>query len=268
MKKICLIISFIICLLCFVGCKDQTEDVNNPNLPNQNQEQNQGNENQGDTIVEDPSDLPEDPGTSDVDLPTSGDEVENSGDVENVDKPNEDENIENPNEGEDVENPNEDENIENPDEGNNEETPNVTTSAISNTMTNMVAKAGAEVNAPMQEAIPAEVSSGFIGLETDEFNTYVEESVVYESMMGVFPQSICIVKINDASKVAELKQKIFNNSDTRKWICVSAEKAVVVDSGNYIMLAMGTKDICDKLVTAFSEEMGGNLGEVLSKMAE
>ena len=40
MKKICLVLSFIVCLLCFVGCKNNEQDVINPDVPdNTNQEQ-------------------------------------------------------------------------------------------------------------------------------------------------------------------------------------------------------------------------------------
>lgn len=256
MKKICLVISFIICLLCFAGCKDNTQTPDTQN-PNQGQEMvtpgiNEGTDVSGEVESEDVS------GEIGTDAPSGDISVEIPDDTQ-------------PNDGEDIipEEPTVDEpNVE--DDTNNEEVeiPSAPLSGLAATVTNMVAKAKAEVNSPMTEAIPAEVSSGFVGLETEEFNTYVEDSIVYESMMGVFPESICIIKINDTSKVAELKQKVFDTANTRKWICVSAEKAVVVESGNYIMLAMGTETICDDLVTAFGEEMGGNLGEVLSKKGE
>ena len=45
---------------------------------------------------------------------------------------------------------------------------------------------------------------------------------------------------------------------------MSAERAVVVESGNYILLAMADSAKCDSIVTAFTEEFG-NAGEVLSK---
>ena len=49
---------------------------------------------------------------------------------------------------------------------------------------------------------------------------------------------------------------------------MSAEKAIVVDSGNYILLAMAEATKCDNIVKAFSEEFDGKIGEVLSKTAE
>jgi len=138
------------------------------------------------------------------------------------------------------------------------------TKVLTDVMTSIVTKAQAEVRAPMMEAIPADMSLGFVGIDTEDFNKYVSESVVYESMISPSTQSICIVKINDSSKVIELKQKVFDNANPRKWVCTSAEKVVVVESGNYILLAMAAVDKCDSIVTAFTEEFG-SAGEVLSK---
>ena len=249
MKKICLIISFIICLLCFVGCKNQNEVIN-PNIQdNQNQEQT-GNEvpnedeNLGNDIVDD---------ETESDMPTIDENLGTSDEIEEI-----------PNEGE-VELPTEGEEL--PNEGE-EEIPSAPVSAISNSLTNMVTKAEAMVAMPMQDAIPAESSLGFIGLSEEDFNKYVTESVVYESMISPAFQSICIVRVNDTSKIADLKKSILENANPRKWLCTSAEKAVVVDCGEYIMLAMSTEEICGKLVTAFGEEFNGTLGETLTKAGD
>lgn len=253
MKKICLIISFIICLLCFVGCKNKQEDVYNPDIPdNPNQEQS------GEQIPGDEN-LPVSSGES-----SENQDVDKSGEnTPNLPDEKEDNNSENTNTGSNEDKNDEKDNdiIENPDNTN-------AISSISDAMTNIVKKAGAEVRMPMQEAITAESSSGFIGLSTEDFNAYVEDSVLYESMISPAYQSICMIKVNDSSKVESLKKSILDNCNPRKWVCTGADKAVVVNSGNYIMLAMSTEDLCDKLVTAFSEEIGGNLGETLSKMAE
>ena len=61
---------------------------------------------------------------------------------------------------------------------------------------------------------------------------------------------------------------LFDNADPRKWICVTAEKVVAVDSGNYILFVMGGTDLCDNLVKAFSDNFDGNIGETLSLVVE
>ena len=104
--------------------------------------------------------------------------------------------------------------------------------------------------------IEAESASYYIGLTEDEFNTYVEEAIANEPMMSSIAHSLCIVKLKDASKVEEVKQKIFDNCDPRKWLCVSPEYILVVDSGDYIAFAMTTESNCKGIYEAFKEKMG------------
>ena len=66
-------------------------------------------------------------------------------------------------------------------------------------------------------------------------------------------------------KLEELKQKIFDNCNPNKWICMSAERVVVLDSGEYIMLAMTSQDKGDALIKAFKEYFDQNVGPVLDK---
>lgn len=252
MKKICLVLSFIVCLLCFVGCKNNEQDVINPDVPdNTNQEQSGEVLPNEDEIINPGEEKPDEnlPGENTPDITTPDDE--NKPDV-----PDNGNNEEKPSNGNEVDKPNEDEN-------NNE-----TASSVSDIMTKIVTKAGAEVRMPMQDVIPSDVCDGFIGLSPEDFNKYVTESVVYESMISPANQSLCIIKVNDSSKINDLKKTILNNCNPTKWICTGAAKAVVVDSGDYILLAMSSEDLCTKLVNAFGEETGAKLGETLSKMAE
>ena len=140
--------------------------------------------------------------------------------------------------------------------------------SASNVMTELITKANIQVNAPMQDVIPAEMSEAYIGLNSGDFESYVTDSVFYESMISPANQSFCIIKVNDLTKVEELKQKIFDNCNPRKWVCMTAERVVVMDSGEYIMLAMASKDNCDTLITTFSEHFDKNVGPVLDKTIE
>lgn len=104
--------------------------------------------------------------------------------------------------------------------------------------------------------IDAESASYFIGLTEDEFNTYVDEALANEPMMSSIAHSLCIVKLKDASKVEEVKQKIFDNCNPRKWLCVSPEYILVVDSGEYIAFTMTTESNCKGIYEAFKAKMG------------
>ena len=162
------------------------------------------------------------------------------------------------------ETPENNEPIENPDENK----PAVDENTVNGKMTKLMEKAAIQVNAPMQDAIPADMSKTYIGLTSGDFETYVVDSVFYESMISPANQSFCLIEVNDETKVEELKQKIFDNCNPRKWICMSAERVVVLNSGKYIMLAMASKDSCDALIPAFSAYFDGNVGETLDKMFE
>lgn len=248
MKKICLVLSLIGCLVCFAGCKNNTDDVITPDIDNPNQGQ-----------MEEVLPNEDEPEIVEPDVEISGEEV--SGDEIADEEISGDDAPEIVIPDEEVENP-EDNNEENVEDA----TP--TASATSNIMTNIVKKAGAEVNMPMQDAITAELSEGMIFLPEADFTKYVADGVFYESMISPAFQSLAIIKVNDSSKIAELKKTILDNSNPRKWLCSSAEKVVVVDCGEYIMLAMSTEDLCNKLVTAFGEEVGAKLGETLTKAGE
>lgn len=104
--------------------------------------------------------------------------------------------------------------------------------------------------------IDAETASYYIGLTEDEFNTYVEEAIANEPMMSSIAHSLCIVKLKDASKVEEVKQKIFDNCNPMKWLCVQPEYILVVDSGEYIAFTMTTESNCKGIYEAFKDKMG------------
>lgn len=144
----------------------------------------------------------------------------------------------------------------------------VETISATDLMTKLMETAQVAVRMPMQEAIPAEVSSTFIGLSTEDFNKYVSDSVVYEPMISPANQSFCIIKVNDVAKVDELRQTIFDNCNPRKWVCMSAERVVVLSSGNYIMLAMANSSDCDALIPVFNDYFGKDVKEVLDKTVQ
>ncbi len=135
---------------------------------------------------------------------------------------------------------------------------------MSNLMTTLIDAADAHMNAEYTAVIDPEMSLNTIGLTTEEFNENIEDSITYASQINISAQEVHLVKVKDSSKVSDIKQKIFDNANPRKWICVTAEKVVAVDSGNYILFVMGGVDLCDNLVTAFSDHFDGNVGNTLS----
>jgi len=129
----------------------------------------------------------------------------------------------------------------------------------------MVETTGVEFRMPFTMPIEAERSTEFIGLSQADFEKYVTDSTALESMVMPSNYSLCIIKVNDTSKIEEIKKSIFDNCDPRKWICTSAEYVTVVDCNDCVMLLMANKDASDKLMPAFASQVGGTLGKSLER---
>ncbi len=59
-----------------------------------------------------------------------------------------------------------------------------------------------------------------------------------EPMMGSQAYSISVFQCDSAEKAAELAQTMFDNIDTRKWICVEADQKVAAVCGDVAMFFM------------------------------
>ena len=161
-----------------------------------------------------------------------------------------------------------DENVENPDvnnSGDNQVVETPTTNDVSGDIVKLMTDANVMVNAPYQDYIPAEMAESYVGLTQAEYEENIEEGVFFESMMSPANQSYCLLKVKDGADVAALQQKVFDNANPRKWICMTADRVLVMADDSYIMLAMGTQEACDALKTEFAELAGDDVREALDK---
>ena len=71
----------------------------------------------------------------------------------------------------------------------------------------------------------------------------IEEGVFYESMMSPANQSYCLLKVKEGADVAALQQKVFDNANPRKWICVEASNVVVKSKGDLVILIMADTEM-------------------------
>lgn len=140
----------------------------------------------------------------------------------------------------------------------------VNTNELEGKLNSLAEKAEIQVRAPMTIEISSETSSTYIGLTEELFNENVASAMAYESMMMPSNFSLCLIELKDTADVANMKKQVIDNCDPNKWICMGADKCLVVDSGKYIMLVMSTDEDCTALQNAFASEFG-NLGEVLTK---
>lgn len=239
MKKILVLCLAAVLSLALVGCNNNNDVVNNDNLQVEDN-QNQENENLG-----------------------NAEDYNNMGNEENPGEEVESGNIENELPGEvsgEVSEENDEPVEEYPEENEMEQ------SEIAKKISSIMEKGEIMVNAPFTVDITSEMSEMYIGLSEDDFNANVLEAACYESMMMPSNQSFCLVKVKDTSKVEDLKQKIFDNCNPRKWICMTADRVIVLNSGEYIMLAMASQESCNALIPTFEAEFGKeNIGTILDK---
>lgn len=80
-----------------------------------------------------------------------------------------------------------------------------------------------------------------------------EEALASESATGSIAHSVVLVRTKKNANIEKIKQKIKENVDPRKWICVGVEKedVIVKNKGNLIILIM-TQTGKDKLEKGFN----------------
>lgn len=92
------------------------------------------------------------------------------------------------------------------------------------------------------------------------------EVSVSEPMMGSQAYSVLMVRVTDEAEAETVAQNIFDNIDTRKWICVEAstkQAAVCGDLVLFVMLDPQYGVSCDQIVEAFTTVCGGTVESVI-----
>ena len=99
-----------------------------------------------------------------------------------------------------------------------------------------------------------------LGLTDAQFAELVESAYEAKAMMMTAAQRTAVVKCKDAAAAAQVKKLIAEGFDSNQWICVFPEQSVVVESGSYVLLAVGTVETTNALVEAFKAISDGNTG--------
>ena len=110
--------------------------------------------------------------------------------------------------------------------------------------------------------ITAERAQHSLGLTEAQFTEYVDSAYEERPVLASLAQSNAIVKCKDAAAAAEVKKLVAGGFDSGKWKSSVPEQAIVIDSGSYIMLSIGTTDATDAFVRAFKSVSGGYTGEL------
>ena len=96
-------------------------------------------------------------------------------------------------------------------------------------------------------------------------NSNIDFMVVSEPEMNAQAYSLVALKVKDASKIESMKQEMYDNIDMAKWICVSAEKLYITNSGNLIFMVMSVDEWATPVYNSFKKYVNNNIGKELTK---
>lgn len=111
----------------------------------------------------------------------------------------------------------------------------------------------------------ADVVNYYLGVASADS---IERAVYSEPMIGSIAYSMCLVKVKDGADKEALKQEILNGVNYRKWVCVAAEKILVADCGDVIMMVMSSESNVENIYNAFSAICEGGASEPMTKDGE
>ncbi len=102
----------------------------------------------------------------------------------------------------------------------------------------------------------------FTGLQTNE---NVDALVVSEPLINAQAYSAVVVKAKEGANIEAMKKEMLENINMNKWICVSAEKAYITNSGNIIFLVMSDEDWAKSVYEEFKKFTNNQIGKELEK---
>lgn len=108
----------------------------------------------------------------------------------------------------------------------------------------------------------SELVESLTGLKsTDDINTLI----VSEPVMGSQALEVAVIKTKEKTDITSMMQNIKDNVDMSRWICVSAEKLYIVNSGDVIFMVMADSDWAKSIYDEFVKYMDNKVGETLEK---
>ena len=98
-----------------------------------------------------------------------------------------------------------------------------------------------------------DVLKSYTGLESNE---NIDSVVVSEPMMSSQAYSFVLVKVKDGQDANAIAKEMSEKVDTRKWVCVEAEKLYATSSGNLAVLVMASDDWATPIYNKLKEVLG------------
>ncbi len=105
--------------------------------------------------------------------------------------------------------------------------------------------------------------TSLLGVQTPDG---IKEAAASEAMMGSQAYSLVVARCNSPEDAEKLADNMFQNIDTRKWVCVEADQKQAVVCGDVAMFIMLNSEYgisADQIVDAFTTVCGGNVSRVI-----
>lgn len=106
-----------------------------------------------------------------------------------------------------------------------------------------------EENMPMvmNTTLSSENSEYYVGVPSSSYT----EGLASDSAIGSIAHSVCLLRAADADKAAALAKDVKEKANPRKWVCVEAEKVIVKQKGDLVLLIMTSADKADTISANF-----------------
>lgn len=107
--------------------------------------------------------------------------------------------------------------------------------------------------------------TAYTGLKS---NKYVAELIVSEPFINAQAYSAVVVIAKDGANIEDMKKEMLDNIDMNKWVCVSAGKLYITNSGNVIFLIMSDDDWAKPVYEGFKKYVDNKVDKELEKTNE
>ena len=111
------------------------------------------------------------------------------------------------------------------------------------------------LNTQVVDVSNIDVLKSFTGLTSNED---VDMAIVSEPMIGSQAYSFVLVKVKDGADADKVAKEMSENIDTRKWICVQAEKLYATSVDNLAVLVMSSDEWATPVYNKVKEILGAH----------
>ena len=121
------------------------------------------------------------------------------------------------------------------------------------------------LNTQIVDVNNADVLKSFTGLTSNE---NIDAVVASEPMIGSQAYSFVLVKVKDGADADSIAKEMSENIDTRKWICVQAEKLYATSVDNLAVLVMSSDEWATPVYNKVKEVLGAHNEEYIKEKSE